>query len=334
MNVTTHALVKAPAAGALTIQDTVSLAEHFARSGYFKDAADVSKAVVKIVAGQELGIPAMAAMTGIHLIEGKPALSAGLVSALVLRSGRYSYHVVRSDDAGCEIEWFRDGQAIGRSAFTMEEAKRAGVGGKQNWQRYPSDMCFARAVTRGARRFCADVFLGAVYVPEELGGDVDPDTGEVIEVQVQRPTNGHAAPAPATPQVPAAPAAFEPASEPEPDWHATPHIEAMDTTEQGLDVLRQIVAHVPSGYHRVGAITKCLLAMAQLAESYEDLDVVSGAYEKARHALTPAQQGEVGSAIDVARIVIEEALAEEQVQGEAEAAAEIEAQARAEAVLA
>lgn len=156
------------------------------------------------------------------------------------------------------------------------------------------------------------------------------------------PINGH--PAPDRPngwlgekpnrgtEDPASGPTNEPPAPAEPEFHATPLIEAMQCTADGTSILRQIVAKIPSGYHRVGAITKCLLAMAQLAESYEDLDVVSRAYEKARHALTPAQQGEVGSAIDVARIVIEEALAEEQVQGEAEAAAEIEAQARAEAV--
>lgn len=305
---TTHPIVKAAPAAPLTIQDTVNLAEHFARSGYFKDASDVSKAVVKIVAGQELGIPAMAAMTGIHLIEGKPALSAGLVSALVLRSGRYSYRVIRSDDAGCELEWLSDGQVIGRSAFTMEEAKRAGVGGKQNWQRYPSDMCFARAVTRGARRFCADVFLGAVYVPEELGGDVDPDTGEVIEAQVQRATNGHAAPPVA--DAPAALEPVEPAAEPEPEFHATPLIEALDTTEAGIDVLRQIVARIPTGHHRAGAITKGLCRMADLAESYEDLAIVADAYGKAKGVLKADQRSSVEFAMDAARIVIDEALAE------------------------
>ena len=34
-------------------------------------------------------------------------------------------------------------------------------------------MLFARALTRGCRRYCADLFLGSVY-PEELGAD---DTG-------------------------------------------------------------------------------------------------------------------------------------------------------------
>lgn len=200
---------RAPSA-ALTVTEAVSLAEHFARSGYFRDASDVSKAVVKIMAGAELGIGPLSAMTGIHIVEGKPALSAGLVGALVLRSGRYTYTVRESTDTACVLSWQRDGRDVGESAFTLDDAKRAGVAGKQNWARYPSDMLFARALTRGARRFCPDVFLGAVYVPEELGADVA-HNGEVIDVTPtpalptpaqtrQEPspaTNGHQTPAPA-----------------------------------------------------------------------------------------------------------------------------------------
>ena len=54
--------------------------------------------------------------------------------------------------------------------ITMEDAKRAGLLGKTSWQRYPEDMLFARALSRGARRFCPDALGGAIYTPEELEG--------------------------------------------------------------------------------------------------------------------------------------------------------------------
>lgn len=146
-------------------------AEVFVQSGMFKDSKSLAQAIVKIQAGQELGLPPFAAMRGFDVIEGKPAPNAGLTAALVRRSGRYDYRVLRSDTSACELEWLDHGRAIGTSSFTVEEAKAAGLAGKQVWRAYASDMLFARALTRGARRFCADVFLGSVYTPEELGAD-------------------------------------------------------------------------------------------------------------------------------------------------------------------
>jgi ApbE superfamily uncharacterized protein (UPF0280 family) len=48
----------------VTAESVTGLATHFLKSGWFKDVTDLSKAVVKIMAGQELGIGPMASMTG------------------------------------------------------------------------------------------------------------------------------------------------------------------------------------------------------------------------------------------------------------------------------
>lgn len=182
----------------LTIQDVMTLADAFVRSGYFKDASDPAKAVVKIMYGRDLGIGAMAAMNGVQIIEGKPSLSAGLVGALIMRSGKYVYRVRKCDATGATLEFFeRDNGAwssVGMATFDTNDAKAAGLAGKPNWNRYGSDMMFARALTRGARRYCPDVFLGPVYTSEELGADFAPETAEVIaelpETIAQTITNG------------------------------------------------------------------------------------------------------------------------------------------------
>lgn len=163
-------------------------AKVFVDSGMFKDSKSLAQAIVKIQAGQELGLPPFAAMRGFDVIEGKPAPNAGLTSALVRRSGRYDYRITRSDNTACEMEWLDYGRPIGTSSFTIEEAKAAGLAGKQVWRAYASDMLFARALTRGARRFCADVFLGSVYTPEELGDDPPTDAGPAFIIDASEPT--------------------------------------------------------------------------------------------------------------------------------------------------
>jgi hypothetical protein len=148
--------------------DLSSLGAVFAKSGYFKDVNDASRAMVKILAGRELGIPPVQAMLGMHIIEGKPVISAGLQAACVKRSGKYDYRVVEHSDRKCRLEVIQGGKVIGTSEFTVEEATRAGLAGKSNWKNYPKDMLFSRAIGRAARHHCADVFGGPVYNTDEM----------------------------------------------------------------------------------------------------------------------------------------------------------------------
>ena len=149
------------------IDDVARLAKMFAESGSFPDIRNVNAAGVKIVAGHALGISPFAAVANIHVFQGKVEIGSRLMAALVKQSGRYNYRVLESTATKCVIEWFEQGVSIGTSEFTAEEAKAAGLAGKDNWKNYASDMLFARALSRGARRFAPDVILGA-YVRGEV----------------------------------------------------------------------------------------------------------------------------------------------------------------------
>lgn len=153
-------------------------------SGFFKDVTSKAQAMVKVMAGAEMGLGAFASMTGIHLVQGKPVLGSNLIATLVKNDPRYNYRVKQADNKACILTWYEGGQAIGESSFTWDEATAAGLTGKDNWKKYPSDMLFARALTRGARRYAPGIFGGApVYTPEEMGADTDED-GHVIQGEV------------------------------------------------------------------------------------------------------------------------------------------------------
>ena len=144
------------------------------KSGYFKDVQSEAQAIVKVMAGAELGLPPFASMSGIHIIQGKPALGANVIATLVKNDPRYDFQVRKCDATECTLAFFEGGKQVGEASFTMAEAKAAGLTGKDNWQKFPSDMLFARAITRGARRYAPGIFGGSpVYTPEELGADVD-----------------------------------------------------------------------------------------------------------------------------------------------------------------
>ena len=174
-----------------------ALGEILARSGFFQDTRDAAQAVVKVLAGQELGIGPVASMTGIYIVKGKVALSANLMGAAVKRSGRYNYRVHALTDAECDIEFFENGQSVGRSRFTMQDAQKAGLMSSDNWKRYPRNMLFARAMSNGVKWYCPDVTAGPAYTPDELGA-LEDDEGNIIEYPAPAPDEQPGpAPAPA-----------------------------------------------------------------------------------------------------------------------------------------
>jgi hypothetical protein len=165
--------------------DLENVAKAMVSSGYFTDSTKISQAIVKIMAGREIGIGPFSSMNGIHIIQGKPAFGANIMAGKVKSSGRYNYRVTEMTDAVCSIEFmeYLSGSWIttGTSSFSIADAKKAGT---KNLDKFPRNMLFARAMSNGVRWYCPDVMNGSVvYTPEELGADVDQD-GNVINVEV------------------------------------------------------------------------------------------------------------------------------------------------------
>jgi len=165
--------------------DLENVAKAMISSGYFADSTKTSQAIVKIMAGREIGLGPFSSMNGIHIIQGKPAFGAGIMAGKVKSSGRYNYRVTEMTDAVCTIEFmeYLNGSWVttGTSSFSIADAKKAGT---KNLDKFPRNMLFARAMSNGVRWYCPDVMNGSVvYTPEELGADVDQD-GNVINVEV------------------------------------------------------------------------------------------------------------------------------------------------------
>ena len=179
------------------MNEMMTAARALQASGYFSDIRSEAQAIVKVIAGAELGLPPFASMSGIHIVNGKPTLGANLIATLVKNDPRYNYRVKVADDKTCILTWYEDGQPVGESSFTFAEATAAGLTTKQTWKAYPSDMLFARALTRGARRYAPGIFGGApIYTPDEMGVETDED-GAIIPGEVVNVTTGN--PAAATP---------------------------------------------------------------------------------------------------------------------------------------
>lgn len=175
---TETALVRANVA-AMTYDEAERASKAIAASGFFKESERISEALVKVLKGQELGIGPVTAVQEIVIVKGKLSMSASLVAALIKRSGRYDYRITEHTDQVCNLDFYQEGKPVGPSRFSIDDAARAGLLRNDTWKNYPRNMLFSRALTNGARWYCADLFVGGVYTPDELGSGV---TDEMVAV--------------------------------------------------------------------------------------------------------------------------------------------------------
>ena len=157
-----------------SMNEAVQLAQRIYDSKLNLGQYGAPQAVLAVVlAGRELGLPAMASLRAFHIIEGKPSLSAGIIQSLVLKSGkartfrctertalRATFLTQRGDDPEMSLTYTIE---EGRAAFVGDDAKW----NKSGWGRNPADMLVARASSKLARLVYPDVVSG-LYAPEEM----------------------------------------------------------------------------------------------------------------------------------------------------------------------
>lgn len=121
-----------------------------------------------VLYGAELGLGPMQSLNSIHVIEGRTAMSPELMRAMVARHG-HRIDVLENSNTVCEVEGTRsDTGSTAKVRWTMEDAKMAGLAGKNNWKTYPRAMLLARATSELCRIVFPDVIAGLSYTPEEV----------------------------------------------------------------------------------------------------------------------------------------------------------------------
>lgn len=242
----------------------IQYAKALAESGllpaeYRKQPANVLYAVEY---GDMIGIPPMAAITGIHVIEGKPSASAGLISGLVRSAGhklRVGYDaskmmgwatIIRSDDPDHEFrsEWDLD-RAVTAELCTIKDGKPYAVDSKgrsKPWRKFYPSMVKARAITEVARDGCEEVLFGLHYTPDELGAEVDEEgniVGQIVQ-DGQEPHQAAASPDPAGDPWTVAPDA-------DPEWDAkVAQMSTFEADDDGRELWAAVV-----GRRKAGAIS-------------------------------------------------------------------------------
>lgn len=173
----------------LTLAEVRDLGKVFTKSGYFSDVRDEAQAITKILLGKELGFSPIWSMLNIHVIEGKPELSANALASLVQLNEIYDYEVLENTDIICSLRFMRGVKELGISTFTIDDAKRAQLpfksrkGNPTGWVKWPKAMLFARAMSQGVRTHCPSVSAaGPLYVEGEISSNgAGPPQTEVVQ---------------------------------------------------------------------------------------------------------------------------------------------------------
>lgn len=125
------------------------------------------KVLAAILKGHELQLPPMQALASIHVVNGRPGLSAELQRGLVARAGHEIwFEEMTATRVTCKGRRSDNGQEL-VVTWTMDDAKRAGLAGKDVWRSYPRNMLAARASADVCKFLFADV-IGGLHTIEEL----------------------------------------------------------------------------------------------------------------------------------------------------------------------
>jgi hypothetical protein len=134
--------------------------------------------------GMSLGLDPMRAVQSIYVVRNRPCVWGAAIPGLILASGkckRWEVSIVGqadTDSYGVQVVTERnDVLGVNTFQFTLADARRAGLLGKDTWKTYPADMMRWKAIGRAASSVFGDVLYGLSIVENER----DIEEAEVIQ---------------------------------------------------------------------------------------------------------------------------------------------------------
>ncbi len=121
--------------------------------------------------GAEIGLQPLQAMQNIAVINGRPSIWGDAMLALVRGSGLLDFirEEISEDGQKATVTVKRKNEEPVASVFTMEDAKKAGLSGKQGpWTQYPKRMLKLRARSYALRDVFPDVLKGMAIAEAEI----------------------------------------------------------------------------------------------------------------------------------------------------------------------
>lgn len=170
-----------------SLSEALEFAATISKSGLIpKDyQGNPGNCIIAMQWGAEIGLQPLQAMQSIAVINGRPSIWGDAMLALVRGSGLLEYIREEPTDTGCTCTLKRRGEAEVVREFTVEDAKKAGLYGKQGpWQQHPKRMMQMRARAFALRDVFTDVLRGVHIAEESRDQPAEKDiTAESTEVE-------------------------------------------------------------------------------------------------------------------------------------------------------
>ena len=149
----------------VTMDDINFMGNAISKSGLFGMKTPDQAIALMLIAQAEGMHPAIAARD-YHVIQGRPALKAdAMLARFQTAGGKVNWDVYT--DAEVKATFSHPAGGSVTLSWTLEQAKRIGLAGKDNWKNYPRAMLRARVISEGIRTVYPGCVVG-VYTPEEV----------------------------------------------------------------------------------------------------------------------------------------------------------------------
>jgi hypothetical protein len=149
----------------ITVDQIQTMANAVVKSQLFGMKTVEQATALMLIAQAEGYHPALAARD-YHIIQGRPTLKAETMMArFQQQGGKVDWKTLSDEEVTATFSHPSGGSAT--ITWTFEQARKAGLTGKDNWKNYPRAMLRARVVSEGIRTVFPGVVLG-VYTPEEV----------------------------------------------------------------------------------------------------------------------------------------------------------------------
>lgn len=172
-----------------SLDEALRFAELLSKSGLVpKDyQGNPGNILIAVQWGAEIGLQPLQAMQNIANINGRPAIWGDAMLAIVRGSGLLERITEEPTDTGCTCTVKRKGEQEVVRTFTLEDAKRAGLAGKQGpWQQHPKRMMQMRARAFALRDVFPDVLRGVHIAEIAQDEPAERDMGAAEDVTPQQ----------------------------------------------------------------------------------------------------------------------------------------------------
>lgn len=146
------------------LSEMESMARHIVASKLF-GAKDIPQAMSLMLLAQAEGVHPMTAIQDFDIVQGRPARKTHSILARFQAAGGSVAWEEISGTRACGTFSHKSGGSV-RVEWTIQQAQKVGLTGKDNWKNYPQAMLRARCIAEGVRAVYPGAIGGALSVEE------------------------------------------------------------------------------------------------------------------------------------------------------------------------